>query len=289
MRVVATGSPENAKLLIFDNPGGWTRRKGAWVARAQGDQKSGLAVRAGLQPRRIQELTTKSDGSVNDYDEHRRRSILEKVDVDSKKLNIPDLDKASQDDTKAVTNGFDSWLHNVVGEVGNAEFKVQGSARFSKFFIIDEGSLQSLAARTTRSGNSRGKKCSGQSLCYSSLGYHSNDALPTPKLLPHCHSGLAMPASSCTMRPSRPLTPLRDGFMMEQIATISTLISNWQHPKVQTAGYTGTARSHTFHTEGPRHSSPDAAASPPTNTPASLANRTTRSQYPSYRARGVYE
>lgn len=153
--------------------------------------KAGLTLDAGrlldryltVQLNRL--VTNKSNGSVNDYDEYGRRSILEEVDVNSEKLNIPDLEKASQDDTKALTNGFDSWLHNVVGEVGNAEFNVQGSAKFSKFFIIDEGSLQSLAALTARSGNSRGKTCKlallfiygimlnstriglGQSLCYS--------------------------------------------------------------------------------------------------------------------------
>lgn len=89
--------------------------------------------------------TNKSDGSVNV--ELGRRFIIEEVDVDSEKLNIPDLEKASQDDIKSLTNVFDSWLRNAVGDVdGNAEFNIQDSARFCDFLIIDEGSLRSLAA-----------------------------------------------------------------------------------------------------------------------------------------------
>lgn len=87
----------------------------------------------------------KSDGSVND--ELGRRFIIGEVDVDSEKLNIPDLEKASQDDIKLLTNFFDSWLRNAVGDVdGNTEFNIQDSARFCDFLVIDEGSLRSLAA-----------------------------------------------------------------------------------------------------------------------------------------------
>lgn len=68
--------------------------------------------------------------------------------MDSEKINVPDLDKASQDDIKALTNVFDSWLRNAVGDVdGNAEFNIQDSARFCDFLIIDKGSIRSLAAR----------------------------------------------------------------------------------------------------------------------------------------------
>ncbi|OBT84881.1 hypothetical protein VE02_05927 [Pseudogymnoascus sp. 03VT05] len=89
--------------------------------------------------------TNKSDSSVNE--ELGRRFILEEVDVDSEKINVPDLDKATQDDIKALTNVFDYWLRNAVGDVdGNAEFNIQDSARFCDFLVIDEGSLRSLAA-----------------------------------------------------------------------------------------------------------------------------------------------
>ncbi|KFZ12468.1 hypothetical protein V502_07060 [Pseudogymnoascus sp. VKM F-4520 (FW-2644)] len=86
----------------------------------------------------------KSDGSVND--ELGRRFIIEEVDVDSEKLNVPDLGKASQDDIKALTNVFYSWLRSAVDVEGNAEFNIQDSARFCDFLVIDEGSLRSLAA-----------------------------------------------------------------------------------------------------------------------------------------------
>ncbi|OBT63851.1 hypothetical protein VE03_06582 [Pseudogymnoascus sp. 23342-1-I1] len=90
-------------------------------------------------------VTHKSDGSVNE--ELGRRFILEEVDVDSEKLNIPDLDKASQDDIKALTDVFDSWLRSAVGDVKNIDkFNVKHSARFHDFLVIDEGSLRSLAA-----------------------------------------------------------------------------------------------------------------------------------------------
>ncbi|KFY87359.1 hypothetical protein V500_07004 [Pseudogymnoascus sp. VKM F-4518 (FW-2643)] len=75
-----------------------------------------------------------------------RRFIIEEVDVDSEKLNVPDLGKASQDDIKALTNVFDSWLRSAVDVEGNAEFNIQDSARFCDFLVIDEGSLRSLAA-----------------------------------------------------------------------------------------------------------------------------------------------
>ncbi|KFY32426.1 hypothetical protein V493_00218 [Pseudogymnoascus sp. VKM F-4281 (FW-2241)] len=89
--------------------------------------------------------TNKSDGSVNE--ELGRRFILEEVDVDSEKLNVPDLDKASQDDIKALTSVFDSWLRSAVGDVeNNDEFNIKHSARFHDFLVIDEGSLRSLAA-----------------------------------------------------------------------------------------------------------------------------------------------
>ncbi|OBT80372.1 hypothetical protein VF21_00740 [Pseudogymnoascus sp. 05NY08] len=89
--------------------------------------------------------TNSSDSSVNE--ELGRRFILEEVDVDLEKINVPDLDKASQDDIKALTNVFESWLRNAVGDVdGNAEFNIQDSARFCDFLVIDEGSLRSLAA-----------------------------------------------------------------------------------------------------------------------------------------------
>ncbi|KFY42557.1 hypothetical protein V494_02357 [Pseudogymnoascus sp. VKM F-4513 (FW-928)] len=88
-------------------------------------------------------VTSKSDGSVND--ELGRRFIIEEVDVDSEKLNIPDLEKASQDDIKALTNVFDSWLLNAVGDVdGGAELNIQNSARFCDFLVIDEGAPRSL-------------------------------------------------------------------------------------------------------------------------------------------------
>ncbi|KFY80131.1 hypothetical protein V499_00967 [Pseudogymnoascus sp. VKM F-103] len=89
--------------------------------------------------------TNKSDGSVNE--ELGRRFILEEFDIDPEKLNIPDLNKASQDDIKALTNVFDSWLRSAVGNVeGNEEFNIQHSARFCDFLVIDEVSLRSLAA-----------------------------------------------------------------------------------------------------------------------------------------------
>jgi hypothetical protein len=88
--------------------------------------------------------TNKSDSSVNE--ELGRRFILEEVDVDLEKINVPDFDNASQDDIKALTNVFDSWLCNAVGDVdSNAEFNIQDSARFCDFLVIDEGSLRSLA------------------------------------------------------------------------------------------------------------------------------------------------
>ncbi|KFY12500.1 hypothetical protein V492_03839 [Pseudogymnoascus sp. VKM F-4246] len=77
-------------------------------------------------------------------DELGRRFIIEEVDVDSEKLNIPDLEKASQDDIKALTNVFDSWLLNAVSDDGNSEFNIQNSARFCDFLVIDEGALRSL-------------------------------------------------------------------------------------------------------------------------------------------------
>lgn len=79
--------------------------------------------------------TNKSDGSVND--KLGRRFIIEKVDVDSEKLSIPDLNKASQDNIKAPTNVFDSWLRNAASDVDdNAEFDIQDSARFYDFLVI---------------------------------------------------------------------------------------------------------------------------------------------------------
>ncbi|KAL5350647.1 hypothetical protein ACLOAV_004216 [Pseudogymnoascus australis] len=90
-------------------------------------------------------VTNKSDGSINE--ELGRRFILEEVDVDSEKLNISDLDKASQDDIKSLTNVFDSWLRSAVSDgENNDEFNVQHSARFHDFLVVDEGSLRSLAA-----------------------------------------------------------------------------------------------------------------------------------------------
>lgn len=71
------------------------------------------------------------------------RFILEECNID--KLNIPNLDKASQDDIKALTKVFDSWLYSAVGHV-DEEFNIQHSARFCDFLIIDEVSLRSLAA-----------------------------------------------------------------------------------------------------------------------------------------------
>ncbi|KFY50326.1 hypothetical protein V496_09401 [Pseudogymnoascus sp. VKM F-4515 (FW-2607)] len=90
-------------------------------------------------------VSNKSDGSTSE--ELGRRFILEEVDVDSEKLNISDLDKASQDDIKALTNVFDSWLRSAVGDVENNDvFNVQHSARFHDLLVIDEGSLCSLTA-----------------------------------------------------------------------------------------------------------------------------------------------
>ncbi|OBT46947.1 hypothetical protein VE00_02491 [Pseudogymnoascus sp. WSF 3629] len=89
--------------------------------------------------------TNKSDGSVNEELGH--RFIPEEVDVNSEKLNIPELNKASQDDIKALTNAFDSWLYSAIGDVkGNDEFNIQNSPRFCDFLVIDEGPLRSLAA-----------------------------------------------------------------------------------------------------------------------------------------------
>ena len=48
--------------------------------------------------------TNKSDGPVNE--ELESRFILQDVDVDTEKLDIPDLDKASQDDIKTLTKVF---------------------------------------------------------------------------------------------------------------------------------------------------------------------------------------
>lgn len=83
-------------------------------------------------------VTNKSDGSVND--ELGRRFIIEVVDVDSAKINIPDLEKAIQEDVKSLTNVFDSWLQHAVGDVDdNDDFDIQDSARFCDFLVIDEG------------------------------------------------------------------------------------------------------------------------------------------------------
>ncbi|KFY77539.1 hypothetical protein V498_09306 [Pseudogymnoascus sp. VKM F-4517 (FW-2822)] len=107
-------------------------------------------------------------GSVNE--ELGRRFILEEVDVDSEKLNIPDLDKASQDDIKALTNVFDSWLRSAVGDVENNDvFNVQHSARFHDFLSHRRGltpldrctSQGDVAVRTSKS---RGETSSNHSL-----------------------------------------------------------------------------------------------------------------------------
>lgn len=84
----------------------------------------------------------KSDGSINE--ELGRRFIVEVFeDADSEKLKFPDLANASQDDIKSLTDVFDAWLRNAVG---NVEVDPVDSPRFSDFLIIDEGSLRSLAA-----------------------------------------------------------------------------------------------------------------------------------------------
>ncbi|KAL5352384.1 hypothetical protein ACLOAV_002332 [Pseudogymnoascus australis] len=85
--------------------------------------------------------TNRSDKSVNE--ELGRRFILEECNIE--KLNIPNLDKASQDDIKALTKVFDAWLYSAAGDV-DEEFNIQHSARFCDFLAIDEASLRSLAA-----------------------------------------------------------------------------------------------------------------------------------------------
>ncbi|RYO97489.1 hypothetical protein DL765_011185 [Monosporascus sp. GIB2] len=87
-------------------------------------------------------IHNKPDSSVNE--EVARRFILEVFeDPNSEKLKLPDIAKASQDDITPLTDVFEAWVHNAVG---NVDFDPADNPRFCNFLVIDEGSLRSLVA-----------------------------------------------------------------------------------------------------------------------------------------------
>ncbi|KAK7911780.1 hypothetical protein PG985_014261 [Apiospora marii] len=81
-----------------------------------------------------------ADGSIND--ELGRRFRVELVQ-DAQKLNLPHLDRASQEDICSLCDVFDAWVASV-GQDPHAECSI--SPRFCDCLAVDEEALRSLAA-----------------------------------------------------------------------------------------------------------------------------------------------
>ncbi|KAK8001028.1 hypothetical protein PG991_013250, partial [Apiospora marii] len=81
-----------------------------------------------------------ADGSIND--ELGRRFRVELVQ-DAQRLNLPHLDRASQEDICSLCDVFDAWVASV-GQDPQAECAL--SPRFCDCLAVDEAALRSLAA-----------------------------------------------------------------------------------------------------------------------------------------------
>ncbi|KAK7990060.1 rhamnogalacturonase [Apiospora arundinis] len=81
-----------------------------------------------------------SDGSIND--ELGRRFRVELVQ-DEKRLNMPYLNRASQEDIRSLCDVFDDWVASI-GQDPQAEYSL--SPRFCDCLVVDEEALHSLAA-----------------------------------------------------------------------------------------------------------------------------------------------
>lgn len=81
-----------------------------------------------------------SNGSIND--ELGRRFRVELVQ-DEKRLNMPHLNRASQEDVRSLCDVFDDWVASV-GQDPHAEYSL--SPRFCDCLVVDEEALRSLAA-----------------------------------------------------------------------------------------------------------------------------------------------